>query len=160
MAIAISVALAPAPAQGSVAPAFSDFMVAPSRLMAAKPPDLSSHPEARTFRTVLRNGAKVGVNFAGHYTVVTWGCGSPCKRLALIDRATGQVYFPPIWPALGAEFRADSALLIVDSPEMIRTDGIEPLRGAYLTQYWVWEEGRKTFRLLGEQEDSVERVGR
>ena len=124
MAIAISVALETAPAQGSVAPAFSDFMVAPSRLMAAKPPDPSSHPEARTFRTVLRNGAKVGV------------------------------------PALGAEFRADSALLIVDSPETIRTDGIEPLRGSYLTQYWVWEEGRKTFRLLGEREDSVERVGR
>jgi len=159
MVIALSVALATAPAHGFVAPAFDDFSVAPSRLKVVKPPDLSSHADARTFRTVLRNGAKAGVNFAGHYTVVTWGCGSPCKRLALVDRWTGQVSFPPIWPALDAEFRVDSALLVVDSREAIRGVGPE-LRYLFYTQYWVWEEQLRAFRLLGEYPDEKERSSR
>src|SRR4051812_16720645 len=56
---------------------------------------LNSHRDAPTFRTVLREGAKAGPNFAGHYTVVTFGCGTECQRLAIVDARSGFVYFPP-----------------------------------------------------------------
>jgi len=32
--------------------------------------------KARTFCTTLRREAKAGPNFAGHYTIATWGCGT------------------------------------------------------------------------------------
>jgi hypothetical protein len=146
-ALALVVALVTPPAHGFVVPTFGDFTVRPITLRHVKPPDVSSG-EARTYRTVLREGARAGVNFAGHYTVVMWGCGVPCKRLALIDRGTGTVYFPPVSPALGAEFRVDSALLIADSPDMIRPQSFPEM---YYTQYWRWDEGDKSFRPLGER---------
>jgi hypothetical protein len=147
IAVALAATLVTPPAHGFVAPTFDDFTVPPTTLRHVEPPDVSSG-EARAYRTVLREAAKAGVNFAGHYTVVKWGCGVPCKRLALIDRRTGTVYFSPVWPALGAEFRVDSALLIVDSPDMIRPQSFPEM---YYTQYCLWDEGDKLFRLLGER---------
>ncbi len=36
-------------------------------------PVISDSKRARLYRTVLREGAEKGPNFAGHYTVVAWG---------------------------------------------------------------------------------------
>ncbi len=38
--------------------------------------DLESHPLAKRYRTRLREGAAEGPNFAGHFTIVGWGCGT------------------------------------------------------------------------------------
>ncbi|QEX21192.1 hypothetical protein FRZ61_11140 [Hypericibacter adhaerens] len=76
-------------------PAFAAY---PAEILPiAKPaaPDLASHPEAKTFRTQLRDGAKDGPNFAGHYTIVGWGCGSACLDFGILDAKNGHVYFPP-----------------------------------------------------------------
>lgn len=59
---------------------------------------------ARLFRTVIREGAKTGPNFAGHYTAVAWGCGLGAFSLAVVDSKTGKVYFPPFECVDGAGF--------------------------------------------------------
>ena len=56
--------------------------------------DFSSHKNARTFRTNLKNALKDGVNFAGHYILTTWGCGTNCSDSAIIDARSGKVFFP------------------------------------------------------------------
>lgn len=56
--------------------------------------NLKSHKNANTFRTNLRNAAKEGVNFAGHFVFATWGCGTNCSESAIIDANTGRVFFP------------------------------------------------------------------
>ncbi len=43
---------------------------------------------------MLREHSKEGPNFAGHYTVVFWGCGTACRELAIVDANTGKVVFP------------------------------------------------------------------
>jgi hypothetical protein len=53
--------------------------------------NLASHKDARTFRTRLREAAPGGPNFAGRMTVVTWGCGTSCQTVALIDARTGRL---------------------------------------------------------------------
>lgn len=55
--------------------------------------DLSTR-NARMYRTNLRNAAKEGVNFAGHYVLTTWGCGTNCSESAIIDARNGKVTFP------------------------------------------------------------------
>src|SRR5262249_54869459 len=50
---------------------------------------------ARMFRTVIRNGAEKGPNFAGHYTIVSWGCGTACVTVAIVDAISGEVYDTP-----------------------------------------------------------------
>jgi hypothetical protein len=68
-------------------------------------------PEERRFRTVIRQGVSKGwgvedgitgrempgaePNFAGHYFIITWGCGSPCLMAAIVDARNGRVFPPP-----------------------------------------------------------------
>lgn len=56
--------------------------------------DLQSSPEARRYRTNLRTAAKGRVNFAGHFILTTWGCGTNCTESAIIDARDGRVFFP------------------------------------------------------------------
>jgi len=87
--------------------------------------NLKSHKNANMFRTNLRNAAKEGVNFAGHYMLTTWGCGTNCSQSAVIDARSGRVFFPEILEEIGIGYcelpdefeplvsRADSRLLVL-----------------------------------------------
>ncbi len=88
--------------------------------------NLKSHKNANMFRTNLRNAAKEGVNFAGHYILTTWGCGTNCSQSAIIDARNGRVFFPGQLEGAGFGFcelpddiepmvhKADSRLLILN----------------------------------------------
>lgn len=81
-------------AKADEVPKFSQF---PAREYSRGPTgrlDLSD-PHAYSYRTRLREGAQQGANFAGHYTVMTWGCGTDCATGAIIDALTGHVVFLP-----------------------------------------------------------------
>src|SRR4051812_46823439 len=69
-------------------PRFAEFKIASTfngRPVAA----VLVRPEERRFRSVLLEGATHGPNFAGHYTIVEWGCGSECWQAAIINAETG-----------------------------------------------------------------------
>ena len=57
-------------------------------------PDVKSG-EPHLYRTVIREEAGKGPNFAGHYTVIRIGCGAATVCLAIADARTGKVFFPP-----------------------------------------------------------------
>ncbi len=127
-------------------PSFRDYRVAEVYTGKHARVDLSSHPEAKTWRTKLIEAANKGSNFAGHYTIATWGCGASCTAFGIIDAITGTVYFPaglsrvsvaglPEQQA-GLQFRLDSKLLIVrGSPNEEDRTG---------TFYYVWEDNDLT----------------
>lgn len=48
------------------------------------------------FRTRIREAAKEKVNFASHYTLTTWGCGTGCEMGAAVDAITGKVVWLPM----------------------------------------------------------------
>jgi len=73
-------------------PRFRDYP-APAYNGRVQAPDLSSHADARTFRTRLRNAVKGGINFAGDHVLVTWGCGGQCLMGAVINARSGYVQF-------------------------------------------------------------------
>lgn len=66
--------------------------------------DLKSHKNANRFRTNLRNAAKDGVNFGGHYILTGWGCGTNCSEWAIIDARNGRVFFPREFEGVGFGF--------------------------------------------------------
>ena len=121
-------------AQKENPPRFEDFPVVENFQGKLVRVDFSSHPNARTFRTRLKEGAQKGPNFAGHYALVSWGCGNECGGSLIIDLPTGKVYGltepssePPLGLAArvkrkvldfsrGLNFRVTSKLLIVDPP--------------------------------------------
>ena len=48
--------------------------------------------EFRGFRTRIREGARSNVEFAGHYTIPRWGCGTECNGFVIVDSISGKVY--------------------------------------------------------------------
>ncbi|MCB0662860.1 MAG: hypothetical protein KDC24_08980 [Saprospiraceae bacterium] len=76
-------------------------------------PDFESAPDAKRFHTRIEEECSKGINFAGHFTLVIWGCGSSCQSGVVVDRITGKIY-DGYSTSLGAEFRKDSRLLIAN----------------------------------------------
>jgi hypothetical protein len=105
-------------------PRFQDY---PTPVYAGKAAllNLRTHPLARLYRTRLRAALnEEGINFAGHYTFATIGCGAGCSVNAIVDARTGRAFFPrPLngWTGIVGDFdredeyeeqtRADSRLL-------------------------------------------------
>lgn len=58
-----------------------------------KPPILDTK-EKIDFRTRIKEIAKDPVNFAGHYAVGSWGCGTGCSTWVIIDARNGKVLLP------------------------------------------------------------------
>ena len=107
----------PSAANASVA-RFQDFPAPLYRGHVA--PVLISSREDREFRTMLSEASGRRPNFAGHYILTSWGCGSPCIMTVAIDVRTGRTSWLPVtlccWPAGiddPRQFRPDSRLLIL-----------------------------------------------
>lgn len=71
-------------------PKFSDYSVV--QIYQGKPAVPILSKDQRWYRTVIREGAKSRVQFAGHYTIPTFGCGTGCTGFYLVDSITGKVY--------------------------------------------------------------------
>ena len=130
-------------------PRFEDYPAVES-FKGRPAPAVVSSGRARLYRTTIREQAREGPNFAGHYTVATWGCGTGCLQFAVVDARTGKVYFHPRAETVAGvtfqdeerlQFRRDSRLFIV-SGQLLARDGPE-LEGKF---YYEWRNDR--FRLL------------
>jgi hypothetical protein len=137
------------------APRFENYRVAVWRGKAALL-NQRSHPLARKFRTLLSRQIKeAGVNFAGHFTLTSVGCGTGCSITAIIDARTGRAFFPHEFegwtsivgdyePAEGEDmwtFRAGSKLLrAVGRPNIGRTG--EERYGASGIYYYEWRNNQ------------------
>lgn len=75
------------------APRFEDFKV-PVYVGPPARPDVRSDSRSRLFRTELREAEAEGTNFAGHYRLASWGCGTACFQWAIIDVKSGRVFHP------------------------------------------------------------------
>ncbi|HEX3561010.1 MAG TPA: hypothetical protein VHU19_17550 [Pyrinomonadaceae bacterium] len=142
-------------AQTSATPRFEDYN-APVYKGRPAPVTLNGSKEARNFRTQLREGAKQGVNFAGHYTLVSWGCGTACLQVALIDAKTGAVFFPGELDGFGVwfwdnndealRFKPNSRLLVMSGFPASQGNKDEPKSGLY---YYEWTgSGLKLIRFV------------
>jgi hypothetical protein len=139
-AVAFSLWCAFSRAQTPPRPRFEDYPV--NEVFTGKPaPPILATADQRMFRSRIRNGLATqsdvwigsyknptkakGPNFAGHYFVIRWGCGSQCVMMAIVDAKTGKVYNPPLadqdslWVPLDnlsemeTDLRPDSSLMIL-----------------------------------------------
>ena len=110
----------PAARRAAFTPPFNGYGVVDTSLGRSRPAmvDVSSAPYGRLYRTKLREGAATGPNFAGHYTVVQWGCGTGCQVVSVVDARTGRLSDQTLLTAGGVEYRRDSRLLYADPPTL------------------------------------------
>jgi hypothetical protein len=99
------------------------------------------------FRTAITEAAAKGANFAGHFTIAQWDCGSDCLSLVIIDETNGKLFPAPFkvltTPAVegteddpahefkGAVFELKSRLLIIDGC---------PEEKKCATYYYEWKD--------------------
>jgi hypothetical protein len=139
----------PALAQDGAAPNFKDYAepVFKGRVAALK----LTTPQARGYRTRLREGARRAVNFAGHYKLHTWSCGTGCLQTAFIDAKTGEVFFPAELNGFilcffdselvahdledSLQFQKGSRLIVMSGYPYSERDKAEPKKGLY---YYEW----------------------
>jgi hypothetical protein len=111
-----------------------------------------------------------GPNFAGHYIVIVWGCGTGCIQMAMSNADTGAVYDPPlsdggrltlpmlVFPnsaggAADTEWRRDSRLMIIKAtPHVNRADAV-PYAFFFL---WPGEHWTLLRRVRIEEQNSPE----
>ena len=108
------------------APTFDAYPAATIYRGPPAPVNLASAREAYRFRTLLRERSREGPNFDGHYTLVAWGCGSPCVRVAIVDARTGHVFIFPDSFTRPPMFRRDSRLLVFDPTGFLTLDSARP----------------------------------
>jgi len=136
------------------APMFEKF---PARIFVGRnaSPILHGDATTRMFRSRLTQWAKESPNFAGHYILATWGCGTDCTQISIIDARSGRIFHPPgvttnvavnvhrslleggdLWHAGGAiKFKPDSRLLVLIGMPEERVEN----RGV---SYYVWENNK------------------
>lgn len=91
VALAFSFFVVEVPAQNRV-PQFREYAV--SEAYKGKTAQLVLRRDDRMFRTRLLDAARnQKPNFAGHYILTTWGCGTSCLMGAVIDAKTGRVHW-------------------------------------------------------------------
>jgi hypothetical protein len=107
-------------------PSFEDY---PAKQIYQGAPALPIlNKDQRSYRTRIREGAKSPVQFAGHYTLPNFGCGTECSAFFIVDSITGKVYdgfsvadLPGRWiekqtgdPPFRIQFIASSCLLKIN----------------------------------------------
>ena len=123
-------------------PQFEHYPVA--KIFKAKPaPVRISGARARKFQTRIREGAKKGPNFAGHYTIVTWGCGSGCLGLAFVDAQTGRVQMSADVPEVISRFNEEALQYRINSKLLIVVGWLPKTMGREFEHkyYYTWERG-------------------
>lgn len=133
-------------------PAFADVPATPDPGLRPAPVDFDTHPLARQFRTLLASGAAEGPNFAGHYTIVSWGCGTMCEEFMIVDARTGEI-FDGRTTAVGVEYRLDSRLLLVNPPAAAAASRCT--EAACLPQYFVWTDSRLEPVMLEDEREAI-----
>jgi hypothetical protein len=76
--------------EGPPRPRFRDYRV--KNIYHGEPAIPVITKEFRIVRTTIRRGAKSDVEFAGHFTVPRWGCGTDCNGFVIVDSISGKIY--------------------------------------------------------------------
>ncbi len=113
-----------APCLAQKTPKFTDYPVRDR--FSGKPArvNLASAKGAKYYRTRLREAVKGGANFAGHYAIGVWGCGSPCLMAGMVDLRTGNVTWVPSpeMMVFDLAFNVNSKLLIINSHDVLNRE--------------------------------------
>ena len=87
-------------------------------------------------------------NFAGHYSVVTWGCGGDCQESAIVDAKSGKVTHFKTISKYGISICQNNRILTVNPPENLAGLDNTP-RGLKTSYFEMTDDG--TLLLLCEE---------
>ncbi len=103
--------------------------------------DYNSNAFALKYKSIISTKYLEGVNFAGHYSLTQWNCGSDCGMSAIVDFKTGKVYNGPDCES-GMKFQKNSKLVISNPPDSL---GYYDAYSIFSKpRYYLWENNKLT----------------
>jgi hypothetical protein len=146
-ALQMAVVVLSAPGYASeTTPQFQDFASENVIINKSVAPDLSTG-RARQYKTRLRQAIKLPANFAGHYRLVIWGCGTSCATGAVLDKSDGRVIFLPFTICCSEDYSDDfQPIAYRQDSRLIVFSGLIDEAGVNGAHYYLFD-GRK-FGLL------------
>jgi hypothetical protein len=146
MIVVIAAAAAFGQPSRTAAPRFEDYRV-PTPIPARKArAEVANH--APDFEKQIAQSAKEGPDFAGHFVVEQWTCGSLCTEFVIVNIKTLEIHRPKfsvsyMCPAVESEgelsYRLDSRLLVVNGAIETHNSKGEQIDGPCGKFYYEWD---------------------
>jgi len=135
-------------AQAAMADKFEKY---PAEVYTGQPAklNLAKYPSAREYRTRLRAAFAGGVNFAGKYAIVTWGCGMGCSVSTSVNIQTGEVS-PFEVPVSGEEF-IEASFDYKPNSKLLRANWREGYELCVSREYVLDGEAKPRLRKISER---------
>lgn len=138
-------------------PSFAQYLVQEKYFVPA-PLQLESNPRGALFKTrITESYREAEPNFAGKYSIISWGCGASCGAFVIVDNTAGKIYGDYISEKLtdggasyGMDFNIESNLIIINpsqesNPEYFKDmdehvkENLKKEKDLYPTKYFKWE---------------------
>lgn len=101
-------------------------------------------------RVYRQAAADMSKRFAGHYVVISTGCGTAIECAVIVDLQTGRIAGILQSATAGYAYRPNSRLLVVNA--QVPDDPKDYfLYWEQATYYYAWREGRQGFDLIAEE---------
>nr|WP_315218414.1 hypothetical protein [uncultured Flavobacterium sp.] len=119
-----------------------------------------SNSTAKTYKSRITEGYNAGkIDFAGHYILIIWGCGTGCISGAMVDIRDGKVYDIPLDEETAyygcyseederALYKPNSRLFITTSCNQTEIENSEKIKLEKTFFINVWNEPKKKFELI------------
>jgi hypothetical protein len=132
------------------APKFEDYPATIKFNGKPAAPNFNTNTKARMYRTVITEEATEGPNFAGGFTLISYGCGTNCHLYTILNAKTGAVVsYNEMSSAQGEDIRLDSRLIVLEPPEilfeMFGKDAPDYFQTSY---YYLTEDGKKIVKIV------------
>lgn len=113
----------------------------------------SEFPEAGNFTNAITEAVSEGVNFAGHFVIAEWGCGTNCQDHAIVDVMTGNIVAFGIPSEAGLSFDTGSSLIMTNpAPNLPSPSDLSALPFA---DQLYWFNIPREYYVLAEENGSV-----
>lgn len=93
---------------------FKDYPVAREKQKPHAPLQLTSNPIGLEYKTRITEAYKEDSDYAGHYTLIEWGCGTECQVNAVVNHWTGKIIGVLEATRVGVEYNKDSRLIVAN----------------------------------------------
>lgn len=104
-------------------------------------PVISKNSYLSSYKETIIAQCKAGINFAGYYTIVSFGCGTSCQQNLIINRKTGEIDGEFV-TSMGAKFQKNSSLLIRNFGAVAKKTSLIELYGKLEVNQMNWN-GKK-----------------
>src|SRR5690242_10449028 len=95
-------------------PTFTAFQTSDTLAGPPAAPDYEADSTPPRLREIIGDAVQARPNFAGVFSIVTWGCGTQCRSHVILDRRTGRMIDDTLldFSCHEPDFRLNSTLVV------------------------------------------------